>query len=168
MKKALSILMAGLVVLAAGMPAEALAQHRGHYRGRAPVHQSSHRGYSRSHRGWSTAGSLLAGVVIGGMLQNACAAPPHREVVYTRTVYQTAPVVQYVQPAPVIHYVQPEPVVIRSAPPPTMVTVWIQHANGSQTPVELRSAGDGRFIGPKGEYYSGFPSTEQLCQIYGL
>ena len=111
MKKALSILMAGLVELAAGMPAEALAQHRGHYRGRGPVHQTHYRGYSRSHRGWSTAGSLLAGVVIGGMLQNACAAPPRREVVYTRTVYQTAPVVQYVQPAPVIHYVQPEPVV---------------------------------------------------------
>jgi len=49
-----------------------------------------------------------------------------------------------------------------------MVTVWIANANGSRTPVLLRAADGGQYIGPRGEYYAGLPTEEQLRPVYGL
>ncbi|NCD35051.1 MAG: hypothetical protein EOL87_16745 [Spartobacteria bacterium] len=55
---------------------------------------------------------------------------------------------------------------------PTMnmqtVTVWVQNANGSRTPVELRPASYGQWMGPRGEVYATFPSEAALRSIYGL
>lgn len=48
------------------------------------------------------------------------------------------------------------------------VTVWVQNDNGSRTPVRLTASGDGQWIGPKGEYYSSFPSELQLKPVYGV
>ncbi len=47
-------------------------------------------------------------------------------------------------------------------------TVWIPNSNGSRTPVTLRAAEGGQYIGPRGEYYAGLPSPEQLRSVYGL
>ena len=48
------------------------------------------------------------------------------------------------------------------------VTVNITNPNGSITPVKLKKQGVG-YIGPKGEYYSNLPTSEQLRQAgYGL
>jgi hypothetical protein len=48
------------------------------------------------------------------------------------------------------------------------VTVNITNPNGSITPVKLKKQGVG-YIGPKGEYYSKLPTSEQLRQAgYGL
>lgn len=49
-----------------------------------------------------------------------------------------------------------------------MVTVWITNANGSRTPVLLRAVDGGQFIGPRGEYYAGLPTEDQLRPVYGL
>lgn len=48
------------------------------------------------------------------------------------------------------------------------VTVNVVNSNGSITPVTLRRQGTG-YIGPRGEYYSQLPTSEQLRQAgYGL
>lgn len=47
-------------------------------------------------------------------------------------------------------------------------TVWIENSNGSKTPITLRQTEGGQFIGPRGEYYQGMPSQEQLKKIYGM
>ena len=49
---------------------------------------------------------------------------------------------------------------------PGTYTVNIPNAVGGHTPVKLKKSGDG-FIGPQGEYYSEFPSVEQLKLMYG-
>lgn len=49
-----------------------------------------------------------------------------------------------------------------------MTTVWITNSNGSRTPVLLRAADGGTFIGPRGEYYAGLPTEDQLRPIYGF
>lgn len=67
---------------------------------------------------------------------------------------------------PVVRYVDPQTVVVQ--PVPVSETVWITNSNGSRTPVELRRADGGMYIGPKGEYYMGLPTNEQLRQLYGL
>ncbi len=76
--------------------------------------------------GWSTAGKILTGLVIGGAVARALEPPP--PVVYAPppVVYTPAPVVAapapvaVVTPAPVVTttpvYVQPAPVVVYSAP----------------------------------------------------
>jgi hypothetical protein len=48
------------------------------------------------------------------------------------------------------------------------VTVWIKNDNDSSTPVQLTPTDDGLWIGPKGEYYSTFPSEAQLKPVYGI
>jgi hypothetical protein len=53
-------------------------------------------------------------------------------------------------------------------PAPATETVWIENSNGSRIPVELRRADGGLFVGPRGEYYMGLPSNDQLRQIYGF
>lgn len=45
-------------------------------------------------------------------------------------------------------------------------TINIPNDNGSYTAVTLTKSGDG-FIGPQGEYYTEFPSIEQLKVMYG-
>jgi hypothetical protein len=50
---------------------------------------------------------------------------------------------------------------------PTTVTVWITNSNGSQTSVILRKSGPG-FLGPRGEWYPGMPTNEQLRVVYGF
>ena len=98
------------------------------------------------------------------ILQNVCAEPPRREVVYT-TRYVEAPTVvrevQYVQPQ--VQYVQPKVVI-----PESTITIWVRNSNDSQTPVTLRRASGGRYIGPRGEYYDGLPGNESLRALYGM
>lgn len=48
------------------------------------------------------------------------------------------------------------------------VTVWIDNPNGSRTPVTLRAAVGGTWIGPRGEFYAVMPTDQQLRPIYGL
>ena len=50
----------------------------------------------------------------------------------------------------------------------TMETVWITNSNGSKTPVLLRKAEGGQYIGPRGEYYTTMPSEDQLRRVYGM
>jgi hypothetical protein len=50
---------------------------------------------------------------------------------------------------------------------PKTVTVWITNSNGSQTSVNLRRSGPG-FVGPRGEWYPGMPTEEQLRMVYGF
>jgi hypothetical protein len=172
MKKLMTITLAATMLLAAGVPSVALAQHHGgpsHGGPRGfPLPPPFH-GSHGSHSGLAAAGAILTGVAIGSFLQSTClAAPPRREVAYSyQTVYRQPTVVQevrYVQP-PEVRYVRPQ-VVIRD----TVVkeTVWVQNSNGSQTPVELRRSGNGQYIGPRGEYYMGLPSNDQLRQLYGM
>lgn len=75
------------------------------------------------------------------------------------------PVVRYVE-APVVQYVRPPVVVVQAVP--ASETVWIVNSNGSRTPVELRRADGGMYVGPRGEYYMGLPTNEQLRPLYGL
>jgi len=78
--------------------------------------------------------------------------------------------VQYeaVCPPPVVRYV-PSPVIVQQAPcVPSVETAWIQNSNGSRTPVRLRRAEGGLYIGPRGEYYQGTPNENQLRQLYGM
>lgn len=48
------------------------------------------------------------------------------------------------------------------------VTIWLNNANGSQTPVKLIKNADGSYTGPKGERYSTMPTEQQLKQAYGI
>jgi uncharacterized protein YcfJ len=49
-----------------------------------------------------------------------------------------------------------------------LVTIWIQNSNGSKTPVILRKADGGQFVGPRGEYYPSLPTQDQLRPAYGM
>ena len=182
MNKLLTMVVTGTMMLAAVSPVIAGGSHhggdRGNSHGRPPPQQAYHGGNDGGHHGgngWGVAGQILTGVLIGSIIQSACyAEPPRREVVYTRPVYQPAPVqyVQYAQAQPVAYAApvcQPEQyvqsVVVRQN---TSVTLWVQNSNGSQTPIVLRRADNGQYIGPRGECYSGFPPNEQLRQLYGM
>jgi len=163
MKKLISSVLALAVLTTACLPSVALAQRRGSPprgpRGCPPP--PPHVVYGGSHpprSGGYVAGGLPTGLAIGSILQNACAEPPRREVVYTTTRYVEAPtVVQEVQ------YVQPRVVI-----PESTITIWVRNPNDSQTPVTLRRASGDRYIGPRGEYYDGLPGNDQLRQLYGL
>jgi hypothetical protein len=63
-------------------------------------------------------------------------------------------------------FAPPPPVVIR--PAPEFVTIWVENSNGSRIPVRLRVAEGGLYVGPRGEYYTGLPTNEQLRQLYGM
>lgn len=196
MKKLLTTVLAGTMMMTLVFPAIAGGPHKGGHNGGSPnrgYYGGSHGGSSNhgyygghgdSHHGghsdWATAGYIMSGVLIGGILQSAYnAEPPRREVVYaqpvyTQPAYPPPPVyvqrqaVVYSQPvyqtAPVQYDVQPQPVARQNS----SVTLWVQNSNGSQTPVALRRADNGQFIGPKGEYYNGYPTNEQLRQLYGM
>lgn len=47
------------------------------------------------------------------------------------------------------------------------ITVWITNSNGSRTSIRLVREGPW-YIGPRGEYYAGLPSNEQLRRAYGF
>jgi hypothetical protein len=50
---------------------------------------------------------------------------------------------------------------------PGIVTVWITNSNGSRQPVVLTKTPHG-YQGPRGEYYTTFPSNRQLQCAYGF
>jgi hypothetical protein len=94
--------------------------------------------------------------------------PPHERSYYGypyRRVY-------VVPPAPVVVYppVDP-PVIVQSAPPVepdgVPVTIWVNNSNGSKTAVKLIQHG-GSYEGPRGEWYAGLPTNEQLRVVYGF
>ena len=88
---------------------------------------------------------------------------------YCRGVIVAEPVYYPVCPSPVVRYVEPATVYVQPAPyVPPVETAWIQNSNGSKTPVQLRRADGGMYIGPKGEYYLGWPTENQLRQVYGM
>ena len=131
-------------------------------------------------REWATTGKILTGVIAAGVIANAYAGPPPcREVAYYRAPvvrYYEAPVERcYVRTSPryrqynevePVRYVQQE-VVTAPVVSPTE-TVWVLNSNGSHTPVQVTRANGGMYMGPKGEYYNGLPTNEQLRQIYGM
>jgi len=47
-------------------------------------------------------------------------------------------------------------------------TIWVTNSNGSKTPVELKPAGGGQWMGPKGEVYEELPTEDQLRETYGF
>ena len=57
--------------------------------------------------------------------------------------------------------------VARHCVSPVTVTVWITNSNGSQQPLILTKTGRG-YRGPRGEYYTIFPSNRQLRMAYGF
>ena len=162
MKKLISGTMALALLATTLIPSAALAQHRGPPpRGPhgfpPPPQRIVHMDHHGHRSGWYVAGGLLTGLAIGSILQNVCAEPPRREVVYTTRYVETPTVIREVQ------YVQPSAVV-----PETTVTIWVRNSNGSQTPVTLRRAAGDRYIGPRGEYYDGLPGNESLRALYGM
>ncbi len=165
MYKLATCLLAATLTAGTLLPTTAAAQHR-----RAPPprhHHGFHRSYSH---GWSTTGKILTGVALGSILLNSYqpAPPPRREVVTYSSVYYPP----YVPTVQEVRVVQPAPVTVIQRPTlpayPVAETIWVQNSNGSETPVELRRDGSGRYIGPKGEYYQSRPSNEQLRLLYGL
>ena len=50
---------------------------------------------------------------------------------------------------------------------PGIVTIWITNSNGSKQPVVLMKTPHG-YQGPRGEYYTTFPSNRQLQCAYGF
>jgi hypothetical protein len=90
MKKTVAAGLAGLMMAAASVPGSAQA----------------------GQREWATAGKILTGVVVGGVIMDAARSRPvQREIVYERPVYRH-PVVQrrYMAPrceAPVVRYCPP-------------------------------------------------------------
>jgi hypothetical protein len=159
MKRTLTIVMLSVLIVSFGLPAR-VAQ--------------------AGDKEWATTGKILTGVIAAGVIANACAPPPPRRAV----VYYRPPIVRpyavvaprYVRYVPPYRYYGPycppvryvaAPVVVAPAVP-AVETVWIVNSNGSRTPVELRRAEGGLYVGPKGEYYTGLPDNEQLRQLYGM
>jgi hypothetical protein len=106
------------------------------------------------------------GVWIGGSVP-APARPPvaHRQVVISRPWHR-----RFVRLGPP----RPEPAIVTrpAVAPPVVVAngpieVWITNSNGSHTSVTLTRQG-GYYIGPRGEYYTGLPTNEQLRLAYGF
>jgi hypothetical protein len=106
------------------------------------------------------------GVWIGGSVHTP--PRPHierREVVIPRPWQRRFVRIEPPCPAPVIVHrpaVAP-PVIVANGP----IEVWITNSNGSRTAVTLTRQG-GYYIGPRGEYYTGMPTNEQLRVVYGF
>jgi hypothetical protein len=104
-----------------------------------------------------------------------CHPPVHRHVVVStprrhRFVHIGPPVI--VAPPPVVRHVvvEPPPVVTVRPPLPveeSRITVWVTNTNGSRTAVTLTRRSPW-YVGPRGEYYSGIPTNEQLRVVYGF
>lgn len=60
---------------------------------------------------------------------------------------------------------QPAPAAAPASPSTLIVNV--PNKNGSFTPVTLQLAANGMYIGPQGEVYTSFPTSEQLKSMYG-
>lgn len=77
----------------------------------------------------------------------------------------------YIAPPPVVYYPAPRVVVpsepVVAAPESVPVTVWVTNSNGSKTAVKLIQHGSS-YEGPRGEWYSGMPTNEQLRMAYGF
>ena len=173
MKKLISYILVLGMLAATCLPSVAMAQRRGPPRhgphGHRPpppphhVHRNVHHHHHRTSKFVYASCVMFTLFAVGSVLQ-ACAEPPRREVVYT-TRYVEAPTVvrevQYVQPQ--VQYVQPKVVI-----PESTITIWVRNSNDSQTPVTLRRASGGRYIGPRGEYYDGIPGNGQLRELYGM
>jgi hypothetical protein len=94
---------------------------------------------------------------------------PHERFYYG---YPHRYVYSYVAPGPVVVYPPVAPqVVVPSAPPmeseSVPVTIWVENSNGSKTAVKLIQHG-GSYEGPRGEWYTGLPTNEQLRMVYGF
>jgi hypothetical protein len=142
---------AGILVLSLGLGARAQASEvRGPSAG---VVIGSH--------GW--------GVWIGGPVVEHRRPPVvHREVVVTRPwrerfVRIGCPPEQRVETVIVHRPAVVPPVIVENGP----VEVWITNSNGSKTSVKLTREGRW-YIGPRGEYYAGMPTNEQLRVVYGF
>ena len=77
-----------------------------------------------------------------------------------------------VVPRPPVRYVAvaPAPVVMPTSAPrvaASAMTVWITNSNGSRTSVRMTRSGSG-YLGPRGEWYRGIPTNEQLRVVYGF
>ena len=123
---------------------------------------------------WATAGKILTGVVAVGVLANACTPPPPRYEAVCPPPPPMRPCFERVHPRygrphrpmpPPVYYVERQVVVENVS---VKETVWVVNSNGSRTPVELYRNGDGTYVGPRGEYYDGLPSNEQLRLLYGV
>ena len=90
----------------------------------------------------------------------------HRPVVIPHPWHRRFVRIEPPCPAPVVvrrPVVVAPPVIIENGP----VEVWITNSNGSRTSVTLTRQG-GYYIGPRGEYYTGMPTNEQLRVVYGF
>lgn len=109
-----------------------------------------HYGHSRHGHSHSNVGRDIglfgAGVVVGAVLDRAYTPSYERVVVYQRPYYQ-----------PVRYYVPAQP---------REVQVTLNNDDGSATTVILTRR-NGGWLGPQGEWYSAFPSSEYLATIYG-
>lgn len=94
---------------------------------------------------------------------------PHWNAGYYPRVFVPPPVYAPVYCPTVVRYVAPPTVIVQEAAyVPPVETAWVQNSNGSRTPVQLRRADGGMYVGPKGEYYLGWPTDDQLRQAYGM
>lgn len=128
-----------------------------------------HRHYYRDGRwyrpGWFGLSFAVSVLTNGTMIDEL--PPKHTTVIIQgipyyhddRYYYRTSPEGGYV--------VVQSPVIVKSeAQMPEMSTVNIPNSRCGYTSVTLRKSGNG-FIGPQGEYYSEYPSVEQLKAMYG-
>lgn len=60
-----------------------------------------------------------------------------------------------------------QPVMTCNPCPPDTVIINVANDNGSYIPVNLKRQGT-EYVGPRGEYYHGIPTQEQLRPVYGL
>jgi len=188
------VVMVVLLALALSCPsAFARGEDRGHDRGGNKgsnwgSHNEGNRGFSRgeSHyyrngqwyrHGWFGFGVLVSALAIGAFIE---ALPPrHTTVVVAGTpyyydnqyYYRSLPDGGYVvAPPPAVFsqpVVVPAPVIVQpQSQIPEMSTVNIPNSRGGYTSVNLRRSGNG-FVGPQGEYYSNYPSVDQLRVMYG-
>jgi len=98
--------------------------------------------------------------------------PVYTVVMVGPRTYYHAQGVYYVRAAQGYCVVQPPAEPAQAATPqatalPSTVTVVLENANGSRTPVTLTRTADG-WQGPKGELYDAIPTQEQLRPYYGL
>ena len=95
---------------------------------------------------------------------------PHERFYYG---YPHRRVFSHVGPGPVVVYNPPvvREVVVSPAPPVEFVsvpvTVWVTNSNGSKTAVKLIQHGNS-YEGPRGEWYTGMLTNEQLRMVYGF
>lgn len=145
--------------------------------GGGPAGHGGHSGWHHSgsgYRGSAWVGDLIAGICIGGILHEVLA--PTACVVYppaacTPQAVYAPPYAMCPPPAcyPTVVKCLPQPAVVQQVSPALPVeTVWISNSNGSKSPVQLRRAEGGMYVGPRGEYYQVRPNEDQLRQLYGM